>query len=438
MTLGLTNIERLLHRLGDPHHGLRTAVVAGTNGKGSVTAMLASILRESGLRVGRFISPHVYSVTERIAIDDHPVSIEELDEAATSVAALERDLEFSYFEALVAMACLLFARHGVDVVVFEVGLGGRLDATNVTAPDVAVITSISLDHRRLLGDTMAEILLEKYGVARTGTPLLVGPLDTSLEDSLVARARRDGVPVELFSGLGEVRVEGGGDGMIRRTEFGRNVRICTPRADYGLVRVPFSGYHQAANALLAVAASERLLSGEPVPVHAIEQSYLPARFEPFDLEGRRVILDVAHNDAALRAVARSLMRVSSRDNSTVVFGLMKRKELFDAPRALLDAARRVITIQADAGSTGAFRGAAYSAAELHARFIHPQLTDRRVDAIVWNHGGADGWNRLVEYLAETTPVGGTILAAGSHHVAAGIGRALWSSGAVPASAAALV
>ncbi len=422
MTLGLSNIRRLLGQLGNPQDALRTAVVAGTNGKGSVTAMLASVLQAAGLRVGRFTSPHVYAVNERIAIDGRPVPLAELEAAAARVAALGREVSFSYFEGLMAIASLVFVERGVDVAVFETGLGGRFDATNVTRPCVTVITSIALDHRRLLGDTKAEILLEKYGIARAGVPLLAGELEPELEDALRVRARRDGVPVAVARELGRVRVADEGP-------FDLRVQLHTGCRNYGVIQVPFPGRHQAMNALLAVAAAERVLAPALPPAAAVEHAYLPARFEPFDLDGRCFVLDVAHNDAALCAAADGLARVSPREQASVVLGLMRRKELFDAPAALLRTARRVVSVAATGSRSSA--GDAYSAAELHARFFHPLLTGTRADAIVWRGGGNAPWSRLLDMLAGTTPAGSTILAAGSHHVADGFGRALHAAGAVP-------
>ena len=180
MTLGLGNIRALLARLGHPERTFKPAVIAGTNGKGSVTAMLASILGRNGHRVGRFISPHVYSVTERVSVDGAPVSVDEMEAAAGRVAALRDELTFSYFEALTAIAFLIFADLGVDYAVLETGLGGRFDATNAVEPVVTVITGISLDHRRILGDSEEEILREKLGITRRGVPLLIGKMSPQL------------------------------------------------------------------------------------------------------------------------------------------------------------------------------------------------------------------------------------------------------------------
>jgi dihydrofolate synthase/folylpolyglutamate synthase len=249
MTLGLGNIRALLERLGNPHRRFESIVVAGTNGKGSVTAMLASLLRQNGVRVGRFISPHVYSVTERVSVDGNPASVEEMEHAAERVAALKDELTFSYFEAITAIAFLIFAQRGVEYAVLETGLGGRFDATNAVEPRVAVITGVALDHRRILGDSEEEILREKLGVTRPGVPLLIGDLPGSLREIVAEKSQRDSFPVSSLGDLGMVTLDGGGLKTTRAT-------IRTPAADYGIVELPFPGSHQAQNALLAVGAAE--------------------------------------------------------------------------------------------------------------------------------------------------------------------------------------
>src|SRR5688572_16242424 len=195
MTLGLGNISALMDRLGHPERRFRSVLVAGTNGKGSTTTMLASILQHEGVRTGRYISPHVFHVAERIAIDGDVVTLDELESAAVRIAPLREDIPYSYFEALTAIAFLLFAERGVEVAALEVGLGGRFDATNIVDPVASIITSISLDHRRILGDTEEAILGEKLGVSRPGRPLLIGALKPGLMDIVRARAERDGFPL---------------------------------------------------------------------------------------------------------------------------------------------------------------------------------------------------------------------------------------------------
>jgi len=425
MTLGLGNIHALLEKLGHPEEKFRTVVVAGTNGKGSVTAMAASLLHAQGRRVGRFISPHVFSVNERIAVDNESVSIEEMERAAARVAPLHGDIEFSYFEALTAIAFLVFADRGVEVAVLETGLGGRFDATNVTNPLVTVLTSIALDHRRILGDTEEEILREKLGIVRSGVPLLTGVFSPALCEIIAEKAAREGAELVGLEALGTIA---GIEGL--------RAKITTPLADYGEVTLPFAGGHQRINAMLAVGAAERVAGRLDRVAEGFASTYLPGRFQRIDHAGKAFILDVAHNDAALCAAAGELAALSPRDHSAVVFGLMRRKELVGAPARLFGAARRIYIVTPDLDTRG--MPDAFSPQELYARFFHPlllpperatapgsSLTDLHGDVILWNRTRrGDQWRRLLDSLAEADNPCRTILVAGSHHVVEQFGREL--------------
>jgi len=414
MTLGLGNITALLSRVGNPERRMRTVVVAGTNGKGSVTSMLAGILAGEGVCTGRFTSPHVYSVAERITVNGEQVGIDALEKAAAIIAPLHADIGFSYFEALAAMAFIVFAEHGVEVAVLETGLGGRFDATNVTTPDVTVITSISLDHRRILGDTHEEILMEKMGITRGGVPLIVGPLAPGLLERVRSRAAQDGFPVVTGSALGSVDPGAEPD----------TVRVCTPGRDYGEVPLPFPGTHQHDNLLLAVAAAERCMGRAPDGLAgALAGVYLPGRFERFRRKERTIIVDVAHNDAALCAAARALAARSPRAGTAVVLGLLRRKELFEAPAEILAAAGRIYLVSPEAPGG---EDAALMPHELFSRYFHPLLTAQPTDAILWNRMGSgdDHWKRLHAALAAPGNPFETVLATGSHHVVEQFGRLL--------------
>ncbi len=186
--LGTERIKVVLRRLGSPHLRYPSLLVAGTNGKGSVAAFTESILRHAGLSTGLYTSPHLKELTERISINGSNITFEQLYDYLLMVRSVsEPALGLSYFEALTVAAFLAFAERRVDVAVMEVGLGGRLDATNVVDPLVSVITSISLDHQRLLGDTMEAIAMEKAGIARHGTPVIYGTPRALFDDFLESR-----------------------------------------------------------------------------------------------------------------------------------------------------------------------------------------------------------------------------------------------------------
>jgi len=416
MTLGLGNIRALLSRLGNPEREFRSLVVAGTNGKGSVTAMLASLLWHNGYRTGRFTSPHVYSVTERVSIDGEPVPLEEMESAAERVAGLRGEITFSYFEALTAIAFLIFADRGVDFAVLETGLGGRFDATNAVEPVVSIITGISLDHRRILGDSEEEIVLEKLGVTRPDVPLLTGPLSPSLRAIVEERAQRDSFPVLSPDDLGSARVDGG-------TLASTQTELRTPLEDYGLVDLPFPGAHQAQNALLAVGAAERVAGRLRNVREAMAEAYLPGRFETVEIGGKTVILDVAHNEQALTAVLAQLARCSPREDNALVLGLMRRKELFEFPREIAPAVRRVYAVTTEYGD-------ALSPPELWERYLRACSNDADVDIMLWSrHSGEDDhWARLLRHLLGPSNPCRRILVTGSHHVVDEFGRRLFSVG----------
>lgn len=411
MTLGLANIRALLARLGNPERRFRSIVVAGTNGKGSVTAMLASLLRRGGLRVGRFTSPHVYSVTERVSVDGEYVGVEEMEAAAGRVAGLRDELTFSYFEALTAIAFLLFARRGVQYAVLETGLGGRFDATNAVEPVLCILTGIALDHRRILGDSEEEILREKLGVTRPGVPLLTAHISPSLKDIVDEKSRRDGFPVYTPADLGTAELDGCALGVTRAV-------IRTPEADYGAVDLPFTGAHQAQNALLAIGAAERVAGPVRDLSEAMADAYLPGRFERFERGGRTFFLDVAHNDQALAASITQFRDHSPRDDNALVLGLLRRKELFEFPRMVPTAVRRVYAV--------ALEGDALEPAELLGRYFGGCLDGAAVDIILWNRRGQndDHWSRLVDHLTGPANPCGKVLVAGSHHVIDRFGRRL--------------
>jgi dihydrofolate synthase / folylpolyglutamate synthase len=199
--LGLTNITRLCEALGHPERALTTVHVAGTNGKGSVTAMTHAALLAAGVRAGRYTSPHLADLRERFVIEADPIDTESLESAARLVLDTADALVTSgalpapptFFEATTAMAFELFRRHAVDVGVVEVGLGGRFDATNVIAPAVCAITSIAMDHQQQLGDSLAAIAFEKAGILKRGVPAVVGQVPAEAWEAIAAVARDCGV-----------------------------------------------------------------------------------------------------------------------------------------------------------------------------------------------------------------------------------------------------
>ncbi len=418
MTLGLGNISALMDRLGHPERAFRSVLIAGTNGKGSTTTMLASILGHEGLRTGRYISPHVFHVAERIAIDGEFATVDELERAAARIQPLRDDIPYSYFEALTAIAFLLFAEAGVEVAALEVGLGGRFDATNIVSPVASVITSISLDHRRILGDTEPAILGEKLGITRPGVPLFVGALKPELMDIVHEKGRRDGFAVHALSDIGSAVV-------CAESLGGLEVELHTTRADYGRVRVPFAGAHQADNALLAVGAAETVVPTLSHVREGIEQAFIAGRFQLIERDGRTFILDIGHNEEALRATADHLAAFTPREEVLLIFGLLRRKELFDAPLHLLKAAGTLCLVEPESepGSTDT----AFAPHELLQHFFLRHLPDRSTDVILWNRRDArdDALGRLAQRLQRPGERHRVVVAVGSHRVVQDFGRRIW-------------
>jgi dihydrofolate synthase/folylpolyglutamate synthase len=351
-------------------------------------------------------------------VDGEQIPLPELEEAAGRVAALKDELPFSYFEALTAMAFLIFAGRKVEYAVLETGLGGRFDATNAVDPSVSIITGIALDHRRILGDSEEEILREKLGVTRMGVPLLIGAMSQPLRDIVDEKSRRDGFPVFSPAELGTAE-------LVGCDLTATSVSIRTDVADYGVVQLPFTGSHQAQNALLAVGAAERVVGPLRDLPRAMSSAYLPGRFEAVESGSHTFFLDVAHNDQALAASVSHLGEHSAREDNALVFGLMRRKELFAFPRLMPPAVSRVYVVPLD--------GDALAPAEVWERFFNDSFSGAAVDMVLWNRNGSDDdyWRRLVRHLTSPANPCRRVLVAGSHHLVDQFGRRLFEQDGTP-------
>lgn len=311
--LGLAKVERLLASLGDPHKAFRSVHVGGTNGKGSVARLMAATLRRSGYKTGLTTSPHLVSFTERIEIDGRPIAQADVAKGLArireAVAALDADGQPpTFFECVTALAFLHFREQGVQWAVVEVGMGGRLDATNVLTPDLTIITNVDLDHVAHLGPTLADIAWEKAGIMKPGVPLVTGATGQAL---FVLKARSHDLRVAM-SVLGEdYTIVPEQDDLILLRPNGE--------AHY---RVGLAGPHQKRNAALVVAASGALRwKGTPISEAALRDALehtshagrletlrVPAgRFGPGPVE---VLIDGAHNPAAAHALRFHLGRTS--------------------------------------------------------------------------------------------------------------------------------
>ncbi len=352
--LGLGRMRRLLRAMGDPQDGLRIVHVAGTKGKGSTAAMIAAAAGAAGLRVGLFTSPHLHRLEERFQVDGREATAAELDDLTRSVRPfvdrLDRDdsrfLGFgaTFFEITTAMGLLHFARRGAGLVVLEVGMGGRLDSTNAVRPILSVLTTISFDHTRLLGTTLAAIAAEKAGIVKRGRPVISGVRGPEARAVIEATARSRRSP------LRRIDVDFGYDyeppaPPLSRPTAGR-VRVTTWRSDWGEVAVPLLGEHQALNATVALAALDALgEAGVEVGAAAVARGFAgmrwPARTE---ILGERpwVVVDGAHNPASAAALAETLRTSFPEGPRTLLFGTTRDKDCRQQLEALLPGFARVI------------------------------------------------------------------------------------------------
>jgi dihydrofolate synthase/folylpolyglutamate synthase len=339
MRLSLEPFRRLLAKLGDPQRQVPAVSIAGTNGKGSTAALLAAIGCAAGYRTGLYTSPHLEEPRERIRIDGLALPTLELDRLLSLVVEAAGDELPTPFEALTAAALVSFAEAAVELAVLEVGLGGRLDATNVAEPRLSVITPIALDHQQQLGATLAAIAAEKAGVMRAGRPALTWGAEPESTAALFAAARAAGATLDL--GVEEAQiVSAEPDGLA-----GQAVALRTAEAEHRL-RLPLAGRHQLTNLALAVLAAERLaglgyarIDGAAVAA-GVAGCRWPGRLEPVAVpQGPTVLLDGAHNPAGAEALAAHLEAVVTPWN--LVFGTLADKDAAAMAALLASRARRV-------------------------------------------------------------------------------------------------
>lgn len=326
--LGLERTEALLRALGDPHELFQGVLVAGTNGKGSVCAMLASVLQSAGYRVGLMPKPHLISYTERIQVDKRPIAeadfaalLTELQPVINKVAAeLGPPTEF---EILTSAALFYFARAGIDLLVCEVGLGGRLDSTNVLDLGVSVITNIALDHTQYLGSTLEAIAAEKAGILKADSIAITGAQPPAL-GVIEAKARDLKIPLLRLGQEIEVIA-------VDKEWAGIHATVTTPAGTYRDLRIPLLGLHQADNAAVAVAAIDALRSrGWDISDGALRDGLArtrwPGRLEVID-RNPIVLVDGAHNPAGLERSLDAVQKLAKGRPIVIVFGAMSDKDL---------------------------------------------------------------------------------------------------------------
>jgi dihydrofolate synthase/folylpolyglutamate synthase len=334
MRPGLERIETLLEALGHPERRFTLVQVGGTNGKGSVAAMLAAMLRADGRRVGLYTSPHLVSFRERIRVDGAAIAEDDVADGFEVIATLVARVDATMFETATALALDHFAREAVDVAVLEVGLGGRLDATTVGVPAVTALARIDLDHQAVLGDTLAAIAAEKAAIVRSGVAISAAQAPEA-RDVLLARAAAVGVPLLLEGRDLHVRV-------TARDLAGQVVDGAGPGWRLDGVRLALLGAFQPSNALVALAAARALGVRDAAAREGLARARWPGRFEVLRARDRLVVLDGAHNPAGAAALAASLEAWFGDAPLTLIFGALADKDARGMLAALAPRARRLI------------------------------------------------------------------------------------------------
>ena len=341
----LERVRELLRRLGSPESGLGIVHIAGTKGKGSTAAMISSVLQKAGYRVGLFTSPHLHTFRERVQVNREPISerdfargIERVKPHVEELNAVGEHGYITTFEALTAMALLYFAEKEVEALVFEVGVGGRLDATNVVTPEVSIITSISRDHMELLGETLPEIAGEKAGIIKEGVPVVVAPQAPVVEEVIGAIARQRGSEMVNVGRESVWRVLG-------HDTQGQSLLIRDIENEYRL-SMPLLGDHQQENAATAIAALTVLRrKGWNISDSDITDGFADIRWAGRMEElGRRplAIADGAHNGDSARRLREALLKYYEFGKAVLVVGVSADKNVEDIASELLPIASTVI------------------------------------------------------------------------------------------------
>jgi dihydrofolate synthase/folylpolyglutamate synthase len=373
--LGLEPITTLLSELGDPHRTFPSIHVAGTNGKGSVCAMLASILRAHGLRVGLYTSPHLIDFSERIRVDGVPIDEERLGLYAREMMPMIERIGCTFFEGTTAMGLRYFAEEKVDIAVVETGMGGRLDATNVLEPLVAAVTSISLDHTKHLGETLEAIAGEKAGIIKSGAPAVVGHVTPRLREVFARRASDVGTGITFADDLVHA--------IYRSIDYHHTVGSFTVGSGAALhelsdVEIGLVGRHQIENARVVLAVVEALRGTIDIDEASVRAGLRDVRTASgirgrFDRVGTAptIVVDVAHNPDGARVLSDTLSLIGGgRRSVRLVYGSVEDKDVTEILRILEPVATHLYAVRAD------------SPRSLAAEEIAAAAADARLDATV--------------------------------------------------------
>ena len=335
--LRLANIRRVLKLFGDPQKTLRIIHVGGTNGKGSVGAMISAILQEAGFRIGLYTSPHMVDFAERIRINNDFISEDEVIDLIEKIEAITHELTF--FEVVTSMALVYFAQNLVDFAVLEVGMGGRLDATNVTDPIVSVITNVDLEHTQYLGDNLARIAREKAGIIKRNGVVVTAEVKAQILKILAETCQRR--RARLFRVGKDIKFR------IQKSEFGSPHSAFGVQGIYGQyenLQIPLLGKHQIVNAATSIGAVELLRPSFVISEDNIREGLAktswPGRLEVINRS--QIVLDGAHNVAAARSLKEALQDCFDYRRLIFVLGILEDKDIEGMVAELAPLASRII------------------------------------------------------------------------------------------------
>jgi len=400
--LGLESMGQFLDSVGNPQRALRFIHVAGTNGKGSVSTILLTILAKAGYRAGLYTSPHLNSVRERFRINDRFISEEDFAELASTIRDVLGDRQITYFEFTTALALLWFAREQVDVAILEVGMGGRLDATNVVLPLIGVITNVTMDHEQYLGNTLTAVSGEKAGIIKEGVPVISGVAPDESRTVVEAVSRERNAPLLLLGRDFKVdRLSGGNWNYQGAGEEGWKLQN---------LRCGLKGAYQVNNSALALATLEQLANVYPVSEEAIREGLAsvrwPGRLEYFCLvEGREVdcpeegeqemnssvrryLLDGAHNPDGVESLKSALEQEFAYDRLILVWACMADKDVAKTLHAVSHLADRIVFTrpESERSATSEALTALLPEAERHKALASPTVAGALALAADLAHG----------------------------------------------------
>jgi len=343
---GLSNITRLVSIFGNPHESFLSVHVAGTNGKGSTSAFIASLLKISGLKVGLFTSPHLVSFTERIRVNSEEITEYEVMSLTEEIRSKVVDFSPTFFEVVTALAFLYFQRKRIDIAVIEVGMGGRLDATNILMPEVSVITCIDYDHREYLGDTLSEIAYEKAGIIKDSIPVVISSQAPDVLEVIEAKAKEKNSEVYLYGRDFSAVLKREDPSGICFDYFGGD------SFDIHDLYLPLIGEHQMQNATVAIKAVE-LLSKKITPNselrtpnfirEGLKDVKWPGRLEMIQ-DDPPILIDGAHNPGAAVVLSRALVKnfLGIYKRIILILGIMGDKDIEGIMKPLLPITSEII------------------------------------------------------------------------------------------------